>query len=166
MTSPARLPAPGPSDFLALASRFAVGGVLIAAGFGKVSAAPEEFAFVIEQYQMVGPDMALSLATFLPWAELTVGFALILGWLTRPFAAAAAAMFLAFTIALGATQARGIELPNCGCFGDGWHMPPGATMALDAFLLLCCLAAYARGRERLSLDNWADAGYTGAHAGK
>lgn len=159
--APARLPAPGPSDWLAFAARLAVALVLIAAGAAKAAAPPEEFAYVIEQYRLFGPDVSLTLAAFMPWIELLVGYALALGWLTRPASAAAAGMFASFLFALGSTKLRGIELPSCGCFGASWHIPPEATLALDFLLLFCCLAAFARGRERLSLDNWADPGYTG-----
>jgi uncharacterized membrane protein YphA (DoxX/SURF4 family) len=155
------LPAPGPSDWIALAARVAVGLVLIAAGALKASSAPEEFSYIIEQYQLVGSDVALVIATFMPWVELIVGYALVLGWFTRPASGLAALMFASFTFALASTKLRGIELPNCGCFGSSWHMPPSATMILDLLLLFCCLAAFARGRERLSLDNWAERGYTG-----
>lgn len=160
------LPAPGPADWLAVLARVAVGLVLIIAGAAKASSAPEEFAYIIEQYQLIGGDAALTIATFMPWLELLVGYALVFGWMTRPAAIAAAGMFGAFTIALGSTKLRGIDLPNCGCFGASWHMPPSATMVLDFLLLFVCLAAFARGRERFSLDKWAEAGYTGPNGAR
>jgi hypothetical protein len=73
-------------------------------------------------------------------------------------------MFLLFITALAATLARGISLPNCGCFGFGWHPTPLQTIILDSFLLACSLLAFKHGGLLLSLDNWRGASYTDRHA--
>jgi uncharacterized membrane protein YphA (DoxX/SURF4 family) len=154
--------APDSKRWLGLAARLALGGVLVFAGFHKTAAPSEEFAVIIEAYGLVSSDAAQSLAVFLPWVELLVGFALLFGWMTQIAAAAGGAMFAGFLLALGSTLARGIELPNCGCFGGGVHMPVPATMAMDAALLACAAAAFLYGAGTLSLDKWADARYTPA----
>ncbi|NNN05992.1 MAG: DoxX family membrane protein, partial [Elusimicrobia bacterium] len=90
-----------PRQLAVLAARLAVGAVLVYAGAAKASAPAEEFANVIVSYGLVGPDLALPLAAFLPWIELAVGWALVLGVGARAASAAAAAMFAMFVFALG-----------------------------------------------------------------
>ena len=143
-----------PPAWAGLAARVLGGAVLIVAGTLKAAAPAEEFAVVIEAYHLVSPDAALSLATFMPWAELLVGYSLIFGYLTRPAAIAAALLQLSFIGALAWTKAQGIELPNCGCFGAGWHPSPGTTMALDAVLTVLAYVSLRSGSSLLSLDNW------------
>lgn len=144
----------------ALAARLLAGLVLVASGTMKASAPAEEFALIISAYDIVPEPMALTLATFLPWAELLIGFSLIFGYFTRAAASAAIGLFAVFLAALLSLKARGIELPNCGCFGQGWHMPPSATMGMDAALLLLAILAWRAGASRASLDNWTDRSYT------
>ena len=145
-----------------MAARVLLGATLIFSGASKVSAPSEEFAVVIEAYNLVPADAAQSLAALLPWAELVLGFALLLGYFTQQAALAAAAMLVVFIGAILSTKARGIELPNCGCFGASFHPKPMVTVALDALLLVTAAAAYAYGACRISLDNWANGGYTSA----
>ena len=141
--------------WLGLCSRIAIGAVLIAAGLMKASSPAEEFSVVIQAYQIVSPSSALTLATFLPWIEVFLGFCLLLGFQTRASAAASGALFAGFLCALASTKARGIELPNCGCFGAGMHSSITEALCLDAVLLLCAFFAYQRGSQKPSLDAWA-----------
>ena len=145
-----------------LIARLAIGGVLIVAGASKLSAPPEEFAVVIESYELVSPDAAQTLAAFMPWCELILGFALILGYFTSAASAAAGAMLATFVGAIVSTKARGIDLPNCGCFGGSFHPKPTETLAMDLVLLLAAYAAYFHGSRLWSLDNWAERRYTPA----
>lgn len=148
----------------ALAARLAVGLILVISGAMKAAAPPEEFAVIIESYQLLSsPDAILTIAAFLPWLEVVLGFCLILGFLTAAAAAAAGGLFVLFISALLLTLSRGIHLPNCGCFGFGWHPSPFQTVALDTFLTACAVLVFRRGRSRLSLDNWRGASYTGSH---
>ena len=145
----------GPAPLIGLAARAALGLVLIVSGVLKAAAGPEEFAVVIEGYQLIpSQDLILALAAFLPWLEVFLGFALLTGYLTRWTAIGAGALLGVFILALGLAQARGLILPNCGCFGPGWHATPGQATALDSFLLLCSFAAFRSGAALASLDNW------------
>lgn len=143
-----------------LAGRLLAGAALAYSGTLKAAAPPEEFAIVIEAYGMLPLSMVPSVSALLPWAEALAGFALILGFLTRASAAAAAAMFLAFETALLYAQARGLDLGSCGCFGPEIHLTPGQASLLDLLLLAAAAAAFGAGDRLLSLDNWASAGYT------
>ncbi len=141
---------------LGLISRIIAGGVLVVSGTFKAASPPEEFALIISAYQLVPPDLAQSLAIFLPWFELLVGYCLILGYQTRLAAVAAGALFGSFIVALLSLKLRAIELSNCGCFGvRGFHPSPNATLAMDIILLFAVYGAFARGRNAWSLDRWA-----------
>ncbi len=97
-----------------LVLRLLLGGIFLWAGLSKVGE-PMQTLATIYSYQIVVPDgLALAIAHALPWLEILIGVALILG-LIMPFTlAATAAVLLAFT-ALTA-QAWWRELPiDCGC---------------------------------------------------
>ena len=139
-----------------LAARLIVGGVLIYAGASKAAAPAEEFAYVISAYDFIPSGMALPMAGILPWIELLLGWSLVMGLHTRAAAAAAGAAFACFMLALGSVVARGIPLPNCGCFGDGVHFTPGQAFFFDSTMLALCWAALREGSGSLSLDAWTD----------
>ncbi len=97
-----------------LVLRLLLGGIFLWAGLSKVGE-PMQTLATIYSYQIVVPDgLALAIAHALPWLEILIGVALLLG-LIMPFTlAATAAVLLAFT-ALTA-QAWWRELPiDCGC---------------------------------------------------
>ncbi len=145
-----------------LIARLLIGGTLIVAGASKLAAPPQEFAVVIESYELVSTDAAETMAALMPWAELVLGFALVLGYFTPYASSFAGAMFVAFIGAILSTKARGIELPNCGCFGGSFHPKPLVTAGMDLVLLAACAAAFRHGAAILSLDKWAGDGYTPA----
>lgn len=157
--TPVEAPAPD-WGWPGLAVRLAAGGLLVFAGALKASAPAEEFAVVIEGYNLLPPDAAGTLAVFLPWVELLVGWSLVWGFRARAAAAAAAALYAAFALAVASALARGIYLPDCGCFGMGFHPPPAATLALDLLLLGGLILTLKKGGSSLSLDKWAEGGYT------
>ncbi len=146
---------------LGVAARLIVGAVLVYAGATKAAGPAEEFALVIGSYGLLPKDALLSAAAFLPWAELLLGWALILGVRLRAAAAGSGALFGAFLFALISVQARGIELPNCGCFGDGIHFTPLQAVLFDSALAGLCFLAWKSAPASLSLDSWTEGGYTG-----
>lgn len=145
-----------------LLGRLMVGAALAYSGTLKAAAPAEEFAIVIEAYGILPLSMIPSVSALLPWAEVLAGFALILGFLVKPAAAAAGAMLLAFEFALIYAQARGLDLGSCGCFGPEIHLTPLQASMLDLLLLSAAAAAFGAGSRLLSLDNWVKAGYTQA----
>ena len=141
--------------WLGLAARLLVGLVFVFSGTLKAAAPVEEFALVIENYGLVtSRDLILILAAFLPWLEVIFGFALLFGFLTRAAAAAIGGMILAFATAILYTKLKDIRLPNCGCFGFGFHPTPSQELALNGLWAACAVQAFRRGAERLSLDVW------------
>ncbi|MBI4370891.1 MAG: DoxX family protein [Elusimicrobia bacterium] len=149
-----------------LAARLAVGAVLIYAGVSKVSAPAEEFAVVIQAYDVAPKDLAMPLAGLLPWVELFLGWSLLLGWRTRAAALGAGALFTAFLAALGLAALRGLALPNCGCFDNAVHFTVRQALGLDSLLALLCWAAFRSAPGPLSLDRWTERGTNGPNASR
>lgn len=146
-------------SWLGLLGRLAAGGVLVYAGVSKAAGPTEEFALIISYYQLLPRDMVMTVAAFLPWVEVLLGWALLLGVFGRAAAGAAGVLSSFFLLALLSVLARGIELPNCGCFGESVHFTIPQALLFDAVLLACCWLAM-RHDGRFSLDKWADGGYT------
>ena len=151
---------------LGLAARLIVGGVLVYAGATKAAGPSEEFALVIGSYDILSKEMVMTAEAFLPWVELLIGWSLILGFRLRASAAAAGALFGAFIFALLTVQAKGIQLPNCGCFGDAIHFTPLQASLFDSLLIALSWLAWRAAPARLSLDSWAEGGYNGPTNGK
>ncbi|OGS37032.1 MAG: hypothetical protein A2506_01780 [Elusimicrobia bacterium RIFOXYD12_FULL_66_9] len=145
-------------EHAALAARLAVGAVLVYAGASKAAGPAEDFAYIISAYDVIPRDFVMLAAALMPWVELFVGWALILGFQTRLAAAASGALFLGFLGAVGSTVLRGIALPNCGCFGEGIHFTPGQAFLLDSCLLVLCWFGWSMPPGRASLDRWMQRG--------
>jgi uncharacterized membrane protein YphA (DoxX/SURF4 family) len=147
-----------PRALIALLGRVFVGAVLIYAGASKASAPAEEFALVIGSYDLVPMSLALPMAGILPWIEIIVGWALLLGVDARMAAAAAGAMTSVFLFAIGTVLARGIQLPNCGCFGESMHFTPLHAFLFDSLLTVLCWIVFKSEPDPLSLDSWSNRG--------
>ena len=145
--------------WLGLTTRVLLALVFIISGTLKAAAPVEEFALVIENYRLVtSRDLILIVAAFLPWLEVVFGFALLFGFMTRAAAAAIGSMVLAFAGAILYTKLKDIRLPNCGCFGFGFHPTPSQELAMNGLWAACAVQAFRQGAEILSLDNWCRAG--------
>ena len=105
------------NDYLTLLSRLAIGGMYIVASYYKIIE-PASFAKSIWQYHMVPGTLINLMALILPWLELIVGVAIIVGWAYRGAVLWANLMLVVFIVALGSTIARGIDI-DCGCFKAG-----------------------------------------------
>lgn len=126
-----------------------LGGVFIYASADKILN-PVAFARIIYHYQLIGPSQQIGplpanlAAVTLPWTELVAGLLLASGVWRREAALLAAAMLIAFLVAVSAALARGIDLDNCGCFSvsggggrrAGVELLVGDSLLLGAALLL------------------------------
>ena len=147
-----------PRAIAGLVARVLVGAVLVYAGASKAAAPAEAFALVIGAYDVVPTSMTLPLAGLLPWVELLVGWALLLGVEAQAASAAAGAMTAVFLAAIASVLARGIPIPNCGCFGDAMHFTPLHAFVFDSILATLCFTAFWAGEYPLSLDSWSQRG--------
>ena len=135
-----------------------IGATFIVSGYVKATAPPQEFAMVIELYDLVPTSWALAMAHTFPWAELFLGAFLITGYYRRQSAAAAGGFLVMFIGALVAAQARGIDLAGCGCFGKiGPELKLWQSTLLDVVLAGLALAVWKDRAGAWTLDRWIEA---------
>jgi uncharacterized membrane protein YphA (DoxX/SURF4 family) len=113
------------SAWLTLLARLILGGTLLAAGLLKV-AHPYTSAAAVRAYRLLPHGLANFIGYTLPWFEIGVALALILGLAVRFSAAVSGLLMLAFIFGVGSAWARGLTI-DCGCFGGGGTVAAGAT---------------------------------------
>jgi uncharacterized membrane protein YphA (DoxX/SURF4 family) len=131
--------------FLRLAG-LVVGGVFIYASLDKI-AHPDRFADVVNDYQMLPPLLVNGFALAMPWTEMVAGAALVLGLWRRAAGLLAAALTIAFMVAVAQAEMRGLEI-ECGCFDVSGLSATQASwdlFARDALLLAASALIWRRG---------------------
>lgn len=143
-----------PRIFLAL--RILTGGVFVYSGYSHLMAADYSLIGVILSYKIVGLKAAAWIAAVLPWTEFIAGVFLILGLWLRQALLVLQGLSAVFMIAILSTLLRGVPLKDCGCFGEGVHIPPQATLALDIILFLIFYWMHRKKEEagRFGLDRF------------
>jgi uncharacterized membrane protein YphA (DoxX/SURF4 family) len=116
--------------------RLVLAGVFIYSGYIKVQN-PLQFAVAISAYKLVPENLVFPMAQYLPWIEIVLGLAILIGWKIRYFSSAAALLLLSFMVVLTVTYLRGIEA-SCGCFGMDDPISP-LTILRDTIFLLPAL---------------------------
>ena len=122
-----------------LVGRLMLGGVFVVASIEKI-ADPSAFATSIGNYRLVSPDVALVVATILPWLELFCGLGLLFGLAARGSALLASLMLFVFTAGVASALARGLDI-SCGCFTQDPSAGKMGTakLAENALLLVCSI---------------------------
>jgi len=141
-------------SWLGLAGRVMVGLAFLVSGYSKAVSAPQEFAAVIESYQIVPLDWTVPMATAMPWFELFLGAFVLTGYFRRKSAIGIGAMLVAFIWALVTAQARGIDLGSCGCFGRFLTLKPWQATLLDVTLSFLTFSIWKDTIGKFSLDGW------------
>lgn len=137
--------------------RFVAGGVLLAAGFGKIMQPVEEVAAAFEAYQFIPEALLPALARIVPWTEFLLGGYIVCGYGLRWTLKAGMGLLTVFIFILLSSILRGMAPADCGCFGHwGPHLAPRLMLALDFFLLACLALAHSQKRHLWALDNWID----------
>ena len=95
--------------------RIAIGVIFAAAGLAKIGDM-EAFAQSIHNFRVVPVVFENVLAMTLPWIEVIIALALILGIRARAGAYSATALLVVFTLAIVAAVLRDLDIA-CGCFG-------------------------------------------------
>ena len=116
--------------------RMVLAGVFIYSGYIKVQNTLQ-FAVAITGYQLVPENLVYPMAQYLPWIEIALGVAILIGWKIRFFSSAAAGLLVFFMVILTITYLRGIEA-NCGCFSMDDPISP-MTIVRDSLILIPAL---------------------------
>lgn len=121
-------------------ARLMCGGVLVWAGLPKI-VSPHLFLEEIYAYELVGPLTGLSIAIVLPWMELVVGVAVILGAFGRSALLLLEMLMIVFIAAQASVLYRGMEV-GCACFGQAYsHRISAATLSFDCAVFVAGLVA-------------------------
>lgn len=113
------------APWVSLVGRLVLGGTLLIAGVLKVSH-PYTSTAAVRAYRLLPNSLANLIGYILPWVEIGLALALILGLGIRFSAAFAGVLMMVFIIGVGSAWARGLTI-DCGCFGGGGQVAAGAT---------------------------------------
>ncbi len=102
------------SPWLTIRVQLALGAIFIAAAVAKI-ADPPGFAHEVYNYRLPPGGAVNAMALVLPWLEILVGLALILGFWRRTAAGIVGLLLAIFIGALSINLARGRPI-DCGCF--------------------------------------------------
>ena len=104
--------------WIAMILRIALGAIFVYAAWVKIKLPWQLFAMSIDSYQLLPPWAVEFLARTLPWFELALGVALILGLWLRISAGITSALLAVFFTLIVRAAIKGQEI-SCGCFGPG-----------------------------------------------
>ncbi len=121
------------SPILIRICRIAVGLVMLAAALGKIGD-PGAFSSQIHHFHLTPIGVENVMAIVLPWVELIVGLALVLGVHARSGAWLSAALMIVFTVAVSTALARKLDI-QCGCFGTADATRVGGKKLVENLLL-------------------------------
>ncbi len=136
--------------------RVGLGGLILATGVGKALDVAG-FVGVLETYRLGLGDAALEvIAPTIAVLEIALGLWILGGWRLRRALWASVALNAAYFVLLTSALVRGLDLPNCGCFGVFFARPlrwysPLEDLALIALSLLLLALATQTLRARTSL---------------
>jgi putative oxidoreductase len=120
--------------WLIFSLRVALGGIFIAASVSKLQY-QAEFINTVIGYGILPDSLARVYGSIVPWAELFIGCALVLGIFTRFVSALSIPLIVSFI----AANVYGLFHPVadiCGCFGPVISLSHPASLAIDAVMLL------------------------------
>jgi len=129
--------------------RVVLGGIFIAASFGKLQH-QDEFINTVISYGILPDSLAQVYGLVLPWAELFIGCALVLGVFSRFASALSILLIISFIIASAYALFHSLE-DSCGCFGQLISLSHPVALAIDAVMLLMAVPLYKTRVEFLSI---------------
>ena len=130
------------SKKLEVGLRFFIASVLLLTGIGKLLDVPG-FIKVIDTYKIIPAYLQPVLAISMVLVELKISENLFRNINIKITALVVTALHICFTLLASLTLLRGIEVPNCGCFGIFWARPlTFITVAEDIFMVGVCVLLY------------------------
>jgi len=99
-----------------------LGGILLVSALGKSLDLPG-FVEILKTYRAFPDGMLWPLALAVVSIELIMGLWVLSGWRLRISALAALALNAGYVVWMTVSLLRGLDLPNCGCFGVFFPQP-------------------------------------------
>ena len=130
-----------------LVLRWFFAALLLASSIGKLLDI-RGFAAVVGTYQVFPEPLLLPLGLALAFVELGIGLWLIWGRLLIWAALVLVLLHAGYLAWLGLAYARGLDIPNCGCFGVFLAQPLTPWMLVEDGLLLAAALVFWRGVRR------------------
>lgn len=121
------------NQWLIFVLRVVLGGIFITASFGKFQN-QAEFVYAVMSYGILPDSLAQLYGLVLPWAELFIGCALVLGIFTRFASVLTIPLVISFITASAYALFHSLE-DNCGCFGQLIALSHPVALAIDAVML-------------------------------
>ena len=122
--------------------RFFIAAILLTTGLGKALDIPG-FVEVLITYQAFADWMLYPVALSMIAAELILSFWLFSGRIIFWAAFSSLGLHTVFTLWASVAVLRGLDIPNCGCFGvffvrplDGWTIVEDLVMVAFSGLLM------------------------------
>jgi uncharacterized membrane protein YphA (DoxX/SURF4 family) len=115
----------GIRDVVGTVARLALAAVWLVSGTLK-ALDPDTTYVAVRAYDVLPRAGVAVVAAVLPWLEIALGVALLVGVATRLVAALSAGLLLVFVAGVTQAWARGLSI-DCGCFGGGGAVAPGET---------------------------------------
>jgi Methylamine utilisation protein MauE len=138
---------------LLLTARVCVGLFFLASAIGKL-ANRHRFIEGTVDYQILPEPVARFAASILPWIELLIAVALLVGLALPVAGLAAAALLVSFMGAVGINLKRGRVIP-CHCYGIAGTPTIGlGTIIRNALLLALALTVFGLGVSLSRFDDW------------
>lgn len=140
--------------------RLVLGAIFIYAGYAKlylptmhprpsVGVALSLFAMQVDSYQILPPWAVNFVAHILPFAEIALGFFLIIGWQLRVSATLVSLVMLGFFAVVVRSYSLGLQI-NCGCFANPEPLTIRTVVRdglLTALALVMAVFAYIEARK-------------------
>lgn len=120
--------------FLTTGLRIMLGVVFIWASWNKLWH-PDDFARIIQNYQILPPALIYPAAVMLPWVEIVCGGLLVTGLYVKGSVLIINLMLITFTVAYLSTWLRGIDAA-CGCFSASLQAGTSSYLVVLRDLLL------------------------------
>jgi uncharacterized membrane protein YphA (DoxX/SURF4 family)/thiol-disulfide isomerase/thioredoxin len=114
--------------------RMALGLIFIAASISKIQDVPK-FISIVTSYGILPDSLANLYGNIVPWVELFIGCALVLGVFIRISAAFLIPLIISFIIASSYALANSIG-SSCGCFGKFLTLSYPVSLTIDIFMLV------------------------------
>jgi hypothetical protein len=131
-------------------SRLFVGGILLASALGKSLDLPG-FVEVLVTYRAIPMPLLWPTGLMITALEWLLGVWILSGWRLTTGGLAVAVLYVIYALWMTVALLRGLNLPNCGCYGVFFPQPLRWYSPLEDLAVVgMCYALWSSGRKTKS----------------